>query len=450
MKVATGVVAEQPERAARSLQGITSCLGKLVGNQDTRRGLLAILDQGIISGLNFATSSLIALATGSYGLGVAHLALILVIFVTNIQGELVTAPFTIYRSRRQGDQLAVYCGSVLLHHAVLTLLGGLALLVFLALLEAGLGPTHMAGALWALLIAAPFYLLHNFLRHFSFACFRFQAALAMDIVAAVLQLSLLMVLLYRGTLTVPAVFLVMGASAAVASLVWFTTGPAEFRFEFGRWGEHWRENWVFGRWSLCSHVIGCAMTYVLPWLLSGVHGESITGQLAACGKLSALAATFVLGIAHFLTPRAVSAFTHQGIAGLNRVLTITGLVFMTTIGGFCGVVWVTGDWLMITLFGADFANTGSIVVILSLSVLMNSMAVLAGNGLWAMNRPQHNLIGDLAAMLATLAVALMWVNTAGALGIAWAILVGGGVGAVVRGITFWIVARGSLTEVTER
>jgi len=453
MRVATGVFAEQPEQVAAPFvtpRGLAERLSRLLGNQDARRGFLAILDQGIISGLSFATCSLIALATGSYGLGVAHLALILMVFMMNVQGELVTAPFTMYRNRRGGDQLAIYSGSVFLHHALLTLLGGMALWAFLILLEMGIGPAHLAGPLWVLLFAAPFCLLHSFLRHFSFACLRFQTALAMDIVAAVVQLSLLMILLFSGRLTVAAVFTVMGAASAVASLAWFAAPPVVFRFELGRLGEHWRENWGFGRWTLCSHVIGCAMTYVLPWLLRDVHGESATGQLAACGKFSALAATFVLGLAHLLTPRAVAAYAQQGIAGLRRVLAVTGLVFSITVGSFCAVTWLTGAWLMVTLFGADFVNTGEIVLILSLSVLVNSLAVLAGNGLWAVDRPQANLIGDVTAMLSTLAVALYWVDSAGALGIAYAILVGGATGAVVRGITFWIIARGLDAEVAER
>jgi hypothetical protein len=69
------------------------------------------VDQGIISGLSFATSSIIARATGSYGLGIAHLALTMVIFMMNAQAELTIAPFTVYRSRRQGSKLAVYSRS---------------------------------------------------------------------------------------------------------------------------------------------------------------------------------------------------------------------------------------------------------------------------------------------------------------------------------------------------
>ena len=76
--------------------------------------------------------------------------------------------------------------------------------------------------------------------------------------------SALVVLLYSGRLTVPTVFMVMGAACAVASLGWFATQSATFRFVPGRFWEHWSENWVFGRWAMCSHVLGCAMTYA-PW-----------------------------------------------------------------------------------------------------------------------------------------------------------------------------------------
>jgi len=93
------------------------------------------------------------------------------------------------------------------------------------------------------------------------------------------------------------------------------------------------------------------------------------------------------------------------------------------------------------LFGDEFAGSGAVVSVLSLAVLLNSLAVVAGNALWAIDRPQANLFGDFAALLATLVAAVWLVGSWGALGAAVAILVGGAVGAVVRGTTFWILSQ---------
>ena len=68
-------------------------------------------------------------------------------------------------------------------------------------------------------------------------------------------------------------------------------------------------------------------------------------------------------------------------------------------------------------------------------------SVVADNALWAIDRPQANLFGEFASLLATMRVAIWLVSGFGALGAAIAILVGGGVGTVVRGITFWILSQ---------
>ena len=146
--------------------------------------------------------------------------------------------------------------------------------------------------------------------------------------------------------------------------------------------------------------------------------------------------------------RSVAAFAEGGPRKLQRVLLAIGTVFVLGVGLFCGIVWVSGDWLLVTLFGADFTGAMPVALILSLSVLLNSIAIIGGNGLWAVRRPQANLISDVAALVATLTVAGLLVENLGALGIAWASLAGGAVGAVVRTATLLVILKG-MPEETE-
>ncbi|MBC8355946.1 MAG: hypothetical protein H8E66_28550 [Planctomycetes bacterium] len=406
---------------------------------DVRNAFLAVLDQGIVSGLSFATSATIATACGRTGLGIAHLALTLLYLMMNVQGELLNAPYTIYRSRKRGSRLHAYSGSAFVHQSILAAVGTIAVVGLIGLNAIGIGPTELTPSLWVLLVASPFCLLHSFLRNFSFAAFQFRVAVAMDIAAAVLQLTTLIVLVQLDMLTVPLLFVAMGMSSFAACVGWFVVKPEPLRYVRKLVLRHWHENWSFGRWALSSHVVGCAGNYVLPWLLAIVHDQGATGTLAGCGKLSALAATFVAGVAHFLSPKAVAAYTEQGATGLKRVLFVAGLSFVVAVGGFCVFVGITGDFLLVTLFGDDFVGTGPVALILSLAVLANSFAILGGTGLWAINRPEANLISDVIAVTLTLGTAAALVHDHGVLGIAIATVVGGTVGTVVRGITLAIL-----------
>ena len=97
--------------------------------------------------------------------------------------------------------------------------------------------------------------------------------------------------------------------------------------------------------------------------------------------------------------------------------------------------------MMVGLFGDEFADTGSITTLLSISVLVNSIAIIAGNGLWAIDRPKANLLGDASTLVAAVATALFLIGPLGPLGAAIASVAGASAGAVVRCATFLLVVR---------
>lgn len=441
MRIATTYAADAASASPHRATGITSRLRGLAGNKDARHGAMALADQAVVSGLSFATSLIIANASGRAALGIAHLALTLVYFMTNVQGELVSAPYTVFRGRKRGANLHAYSGSMFFHQLVLGIAATAAIGVTLLLCWLGFVPPSLTSSLWVLLVVAPICLLHAFIRNFSFAAFQFGVALIMDATVATLQLSGLLVLAWLDMLTVPLVFVTMGVSAGAGCIGWIAARPEPLRFVKSRFAPHWYKNWLFARWTLASHLVGCAGIYILPWLVALVHDEATTGTYVGCGKVSALAGTFVVGISHFLTPRAVAAFVDGGKRSLNRVLWATTWLYLATVGSFCLVVWIAGDYLMVPLFGQDYADTGHITTVLSLTVLMSSIAVVTSSGLWAINRPQANLFSDVIALALTLAVAFFLVASHGAFGIALATLAGGASGALCRTATLVVLMR---------
>ncbi|MBI2481189.1 MAG: oligosaccharide flippase family protein, partial [Planctomycetia bacterium] len=275
--VANATTESSPAGDAVASAGTFARVRRVAVGEDARRASLAVLDQGLVSGLSFATSAIIATSCGRTGLGVAHLALTLLYLMMNVQGELLNAPYTIYRSRKHGRRLHAYSGSAFVHQAILAGIGTLAVVSLIALNALGIGPTELTPSLWVLLFASPFCLLHTFLRNFSFAAFQFRVAVAMDVAVAILQLTILVALVRMEMLTVPLLFVAMGASSLAACIGWFVIRPEPLHYVRKLVLRHWRENWSFGRWALASHLVGCAGSYVLPWMLAIVHDQAATG-----------------------------------------------------------------------------------------------------------------------------------------------------------------------------
>jgi O-antigen/teichoic acid export membrane protein len=75
---------------------------------------------------------------------------------------------------------------------------------------------------------------------------------------------------------------------------------------------------------------------------------------------------------------------------------------------------------------------------MSLALLANSLGMVAGNGLWAMERPSANFGADVAAMIMTVIATITLVPTWGAAGAAASLCVGNTTGTLIR---IWQVRR---------
>jgi O-antigen/teichoic acid export membrane protein len=114
------------------------------------------------------------------------------------------------------------------------------------------------------------------------------------------------------------------------------------------------------------------------------------------------------------------------------VLQNPALLFVVTLGSICLAAFAFGEPVAVLVYGPQFAGTGWIIGFLTLSVLANSMGVTAGNGLWAMERPQANFAADLTALAVVIVATILLVPAFGPLGAALTTLAGTSTDAVVR------------------
>jgi O-antigen/teichoic acid export membrane protein len=129
---------------------------------------------------------------------------------------------------------------------------------------------------------------------------------------------------------------------------------------------------------------------------------------------------------------------------LQSVLFKTVLLFFVTLGGLAAAAFLFGEQIAMFVYGPQFAGTGLIISVLSLSVLANSLGVTAGNGLFAMERPKANFVADLCSLGVVVVVTVALVPLSGPLGAALATLAGTASDSAVR---LWIL-RQTMHELT--
>jgi O-antigen/teichoic acid export membrane protein len=401
-----------------------------------RGGAAAIFDQAVVSATNFCTAMAIARFCSKEELGVYYLAWTAIIFLSSVQCNLISIPYTMYWNRRGTDRQASYLGSTLVHQGFTSLLAMLVVLPLIALSAFGVASPAFFSVGWVMLAALPIILFREFLRRLAFAHLRIFAATVMDIGVSVVQFALIAALAWFGRLSVATVIAAVGGACTLSTFLWFYDYRQTAKLAADRILPDLRENWTFSRWALACQLAGLAF-YIMPWMLTAVHGEAATGELAACNTLVGLANLFVLGMGNYLTPKASLAFSREGYPGLVRVMKKMAVLFAGTLSMFCFVVYFGGDWLASTVMGPKYHGLGMLIVLMAVATLIDSLSLTAGNGLWALDAPSANFFADCVMLVVSLTVAAVLVRPWGATGIAVAMIAGRLCCAVIRWFTLW-------------
>jgi O-antigen/teichoic acid export membrane protein len=398
------------------------------------KGLLSIFDQAIYSGTSFLTAVLIGRVTSPEQLGLYYLVLSIILVISGVQEQIVSAPYLVYSKRRHGDDLAEYAGSNWAQHFAVTLLSVLGLLIAILGLSIA-GHSELVPGLWALVVFAPLLLLRQGVRRFTFASLELRFAISVDAVVAVLQLGGLWLLSYLGWLTLFNIFAVMGIACGLACLGWYLLSKPSVHFVRARILTDWRRDWNFSKWALRTFVLGSTTPQMMLWLVSAVAGAAATGVFGACNNLIGISNVLLGGVDNVLTPQAAHAFATGGVKELRRILVLAGLFFAVTVGALCVFVLLTGDWLMVFVFGAHYHGTGLILITLTVNAAINCLSMLVHNGLWAIDQPRANFIADVCCMTVTLGAAVVLIYPFGILGAALATLAGTTAATTVRTVT---------------
>lgn len=424
------IAAVPPLTSAERSQSRIQRFAERVENSDGLSSLLAIFDQGMISGTNFLTAIVIGRCCGADTLGLYALIASAIALLLGVQEQLITAPYVMYHGRKGPKGLRRYTGSIILHQCLFTALAFLTFGGFI--LNGGVQMSLFKPVALTLVMAFPAILFRGFVREVALAHCRVLTVVMIDATVCVTQLVVLASLFATDSVSLVFVYAAMGGTCLLTSLIWLRQNRSAVTFSRTGTTVHWLRNWRFGRWALATHVAGTSTPYIMPWVLFMMHGEAATGFLASCSVIVGIANILMSGMSDFLTPRAAAAYAEGGLHGLRRILRVMALFSALAIGIVCVVSLFFGEQIITILYDGKFPGAGELVVLLTFAVLANALGNVAGNGLWALNQPRANFVADLIALTTAISAALIFVKPHGPKGAAIAILVASVMGAAAR------------------
>lgn len=406
------------------------------------RGLLAIVDQGVVSATSFATVLILGRLLSQETLGIYHLTIGLFFFLQCISDQLVNLPFLIRQSRLAPSRVLRLSGSVFVHNLLLACLGGLAILVAgIVLGVASENNREMATAFVALSFAIPWMLTRDFIHNFLHTRLSQFSVLVFDILVVTLQLGSVALLAWLKILSVPTVFFAMGMACAVVACSWLVKNRNLFRVRKRLLIPQWRLNWLIGRWALGSYLIGSAAPFILPWVLAYSHGLKGAGILAACMTLQGLPQMFLRGTSKYLAPLSANAYGKLGVAELNNVMNKFYLLYVASMTATTLLFGFFGETILQFCFNGSFSGTGSTMLVLGLVCLFQGPDMVAGSGLNSVSRTDLNFVADMARCVAILISAPLAIPAYGVLGVALVLLISMIVSVFARLLLFYRTIR---------
>lgn len=405
------------------------------------RGVVTLLDQSVVSGTKFLTGVIIGRAVVKEDFGLFVLALSIFIFFTNVQIALITTPYTLLSPQLDKVDRTRYSGSCLVSQIGLSL-GSLFLLILASIMaKYSFGNHSFSKVMFVLAFAMPFMLFREYLRRLCFAHLRSTLALALDLLIASIQFSILLFLVYFERITASNGVLTIGAACVLPSATLLVLLKRLFEIQPSGFGEDLRRNWTISRWLLPSGVAQYATVQSYPWFLAGFHGPGPTGVFGACMGPLLLANPFFLGMTNFLAPHMAHELTKTGLSNLRATVYKASIWVTAFTAVLSSVMFLFGGQIVVFLYGAQYGGYDTVIKVLSLHILAMASTIPVQTGLLALKRPDIVFKSQLASLAVALVLGLWLVHSAGVIGAAISMFIGASVASTYRFLSYRTLLR---------
>jgi O-antigen/teichoic acid export membrane protein len=401
--------------------------------------ILAVIDQAIFSGTNFAAVLLIANYAAPEQLGVWQMAMTVVLLGYFVQDALILAPYRVHYHARPLEERPAYFGSALLHQAGLVIALQFALFLFVAAVHLAAPQIEYEGVFAVLAALFPFILARDAARRMAMVHFQNGTAAIVDATTAALLLGGLVLVFEFGSFDLQYAMVLLGIASAAGAGLWFLIQNVPFSLSAAKWRADWVTNWVFGRWTLASMLVSNGATLLLmPWALAFAKGEAVTGEFAAATGVAGVTNLFVNGFGNFLGPHFAKVYAHEGRAGLAKAIVVPTILFGVGLGGATVAAIFLAEPVAQVLFSGKYPGVGRPIAYLFGNSWMLGLGIVASASLYAMHRPRANFLSDCVNLVAAVVAMILLIEPWGATGAAASYLTGTIFGSSTRWLAFLI------------
>jgi O-antigen/teichoic acid export membrane protein len=361
---------------------------------------------------------------GADHLGLFALVMSVYYLTLAVQESLITVPYTIFRARLKDDRQLQYSGACLCQSAAWAVCVGAILAVVALWMSLIRRDGDYARVVAAFALAAPLWLLREFVRRHLFAHMQLMTVIVMSVAGAAAQFIALGVLVLMHRLSAASAICAMGFGSGIVAFVWLWFNRRAFHCNGVRSSYFLLKNWVLGRWILASQATAVVATSIGPWLILFWLGPTATGIFAACDSILRAANPMIISLTNVLTPQTAIGFSDGGKPALRRIVWKATALLSLFLFAFCLLLAIAGEFILQRGFGESYAAYWAVLVVLGLNQLVARIALAPGRALLLLERANVILCAEIAGLVTSLIVAFVLIPRFGVMGAALSLLAG--------------------------
>jgi len=350
------------------------------------KGGLAIVDQALVTGSNFALSILLARWLTPVQYGAYAVAFSVFVLVGMMYQALLLEGMSVFGASVFRTCLRKYLKSMLFLHVAV------ASMIFLVLgASAGVAfriapSSGLPGALAGIAVATPLIMLFWLAKR----AFYLQLTPGPSTAGAFFYCAMIVGGLFlidrRGLISPFSAFLLLGLSAFGTSIFMFT--HLKFRLPADTsaptLSDTWRRHWKYGRWAVLAEFSKWVPAYIFYPLLSSFRGIAQAGELRALMNFNAAIFQTYAALSSLLLPYAARVFASQGRPGTLALAKRIALGFVSVGFLYWGVVLTFKGPIFHLLYSGRYMELAGLLPVVALSSILWSASLGPTDALRAM------------------------------------------------------------------
>jgi O-antigen/teichoic acid export membrane protein len=370
---------------------------------------IGVLDQILLSGINFIGGFLMIRYTNDVSYGQYVLAQSAILLMVSAQGAWLSGPVTMLAAAKSAEIRSRMIGSLGASQTrVLRRAAPVLLIIPLAAYLSGIWSAITSLAIAGLILAGWTALQREYRRSVLLIYSRPQGMLGADAVYVGILLLGIPLAVLSHALAGPVAIVALSAAAGASAIVAHRLLARDPGWVSGDARPYWQEIRNIGMWSLIGAVIYWLFAQSYNYVLATRLDLTAVANVNAARLVITPVFVFMYGVNNLLMPIASKWLADFGMGHmLRRLALLTALICVINLIYFA-VAWSLRNWLIVDLMHKHIADQDRLLILWGCVALVFLPREVLQSALWALKRVKS--LAWLIALSAAVSLTLMWLG----------------------------------------